>query len=58
MEGFLEDKVKSALDIPEGVRVVALLGIGRGKETHKPSAGCLEMGMVCFAEKWGQSIKL
>jgi nitroreductase len=31
MEGFFEDKVKSTLDIPDGVRVVALLGIGRLK---------------------------
>ena len=58
MKGFFEDKVKSALDIPDGVRVVALLGIGRRKGPDKPYAGRLEVTNVCFAEKWGQSIKL
>jgi nitroreductase len=31
MEGFFEDKVKSVLEIPDSIRVVALLGIGRLK---------------------------
>ena len=34
MEGFLEDKVKEVLKIPQRVRVVALLGIG----VHVPPA--------------------
>jgi nitroreductase len=58
MEGFFEDKVKSALDIPDGVRVVALLGIGRRKGPDKPYAGRHEVSSICFAEKWGQSISL
>jgi nitroreductase len=58
MEGFFEDKVKSTLDIPDGVRVVALLGIGRLKGPDKPYAGRHETSNVCFGEKWGQSIKL
>jgi nitroreductase len=58
MEGFFEDKVKSTLDIPDGVRVVALLGIGRLKGPDKPYAGRHETSNVCFAEKWGQSMKL
>jgi nitroreductase len=58
MEGFYEDKVKSALDIPDGVRVVALLGIGRRKGPDKPYAGRHQVSDICFAEKWGQSIKL
>lgn len=56
MEGFFEDKVKSALEIPDGVRVVALLGIGRRKGPDKAYAGRLEKTNVCFAEKWGHSI--
>jgi len=56
MEGFFEDKVKSALEIPDGVRVVALLGIGRRKGPDKPYAGRREKTDVCFAEKWGRSI--
>ena len=58
MEGFFEDKVKSALDIPDGVRVVALLGIGRRKGPDKPYAGRHEMSNICFTEKWGERIKL
>ncbi len=56
MEGFFEDKGKSVLDIPDGVRVVALLGIGRRKGPDKPYAGRLEMTNVCFAEKWGKAL--
>jgi nitroreductase len=58
MEGFFEDKVKSTLNIPDGVRVVALLGIGKRKGPDKPYAGRHEVGSICFAEEWGQSIKL
>jgi nitroreductase len=58
MEGFFEDNVKSALYIPDGVRVVALLGIGRRKGPDKPYAGRHQVSGICFAEKWGQSIKL
>jgi len=35
MEGFFEDKVKSVLEIPDSIRVVALLGIGRLKGADK-----------------------
>ena len=58
MEGFFEDKVKSVLNIPESVRVVALLGIGRRKGADKPYAGRRAMREVCFTEKWGESINL
>ncbi len=58
MEGFFEDKVKSLLEIPDGVRVVALLGIGRRKGPDKPYAGRRETRDVCFAEKWGKGIDL
>jgi nitroreductase len=58
MEGFYEDKVKSALHIPDSVRVVALLGIGRRKGPDKPYAGRHGMRNVCFAEKWGEGIDL
>jgi nitroreductase len=58
MEGFFEDKVKSVLNIPASVRVVALLGIGRLKGPDKPYAGRHAMRSVCFAEKWGEDINL
>jgi nitroreductase len=39
MEGFFEDKVKSVLEIPDSIRVVALLGLGRLKGADKRYAG-------------------
>jgi nitroreductase len=58
MEGFFEDKVKSVLNIPDSIRVVALLGIGRLKGPDKPYAGRHAMRSVCFADKWGEGISL
>ncbi len=58
MEGFFEDKVKATLGIPERVRVVALLAIGRRKGEDKPYGGRFPMGRVFFAEEWGKGIEL
>jgi len=58
MEGFFEDKVKSVLEIPDSIRVVALLGIGRLKGADKRYAGRHAMRSVCFAETWGEGINL
>ena len=60
MEGFFEDKVKSALNIPDHVRVVALLAlaIGKRKGSGKPYAGRHEMHNVCVSESWREGIKL
>lgn len=58
MEGFFEDKVKELLNIPEDVRVVALLGIGKLKGTDKPYAGRRKLQDICFADKWGANLKL
>jgi nitroreductase len=56
MEGFFEDKVKSVLDIPDNLRVVALLGIGKRKGSDKPYAGRHTLNDICFVEKWGKRI--
>lgn len=56
MEGFFEDKVKSLLNIPDDIRVVALLGIGKLKGPDKPYAGRRKMSDICFKEKWGESV--
>jgi nitroreductase len=58
MEGFYEDKVKAALGIPEQVRVVVLLAIGRRKGEDKRFAGRLSMAQTVFAENWGNSMVL
>lgn len=57
MEGFFEDKVKSLLNIPDKVRVVALLAIGKLKGQDKLYAGRRQLQDVCFMEKWGEAIK-
>lgn len=56
MEGFEEDKVKAALNIPERLRVVALLAIGRRKGPDKPFGGRFKPERVVFADEWGRSI--
>jgi nitroreductase len=57
MEGFEEDKVKALLRIPDRVRVVAFLGIGRRRGPDKPFAGRFEPGHLVFADEWGRSIE-
>lgn len=57
MEGFREDQVRAALKIPERVRVVALLGIGRLKGPDKPYAGRFPAEHTVFSEQWGERIE-
>jgi nitroreductase len=57
MEGFMEDQVKAVLKIPERVRVVALLAIGRLKGKDKMYAGRFEPARSVFADTWGESIE-
>jgi nitroreductase len=56
MEGFYESKVKALLKLPDSVRVVALLSIGRAKGADKPYGGRFPIGRVCFAEEWGKPL--
>ena len=58
MEGFWEDKTRALLKIPESVRVVALLGIGRLKGEDKKYGGRRPMKSVIFGEEWGKPIAL
>ena len=58
MEGFEEDKVKALLKIPERVRVVALLAIGRRTGPDKPYGGRFDPVRTIFAEEWGKKIDL
>lgn len=57
MEGFEEDKVKALLKIPDRVRVVALLGIGRLKGPDKPFAGRFPAEKTVFEHEWGKPIQ-
>ena len=56
MEGFLEDKVKETLGIPAGVRVVALLAIGKRKGDKKPYGGRFPMDHTVFGDTWGKKL--
>jgi len=57
MEGFMEDQVKALLKIPERVRVVAFLAVGRLKGKDKQYAGRFEPTRSVFAEIWCESIE-
>jgi nitroreductase len=57
MEGFEEDKIKSLLKIPERVRVVALLAIGRRKGADKPYGGRFDISRTVFGDEWGKNIE-
>jgi nitroreductase len=56
MEGFSEHKVRAVLGVPERMRVVALLAIGRRKGTDKPFAGRRAFEEICFGESWGSPL--
>lgn len=58
MEGFSESAVKQTLGIPQGVRVVALLAIGRRKGPDKPYGKRFAMERIIFDNKWGAGLKL
>ena len=58
MEGFFEDKVKNLLHIPDSVRVVALLAVGRRKGEKKPFGGRFAMAHTVFGEEWDKPLGL
>ena len=58
MEGFDEDAVKKLLHIPETVRVVMLLAIGRRKGDDKPYGGRFPLDKLAFDNDWGKGLKL
>jgi nitroreductase len=57
MEGFYEDKVKATLGIPDPVRVVALLAVGRLTGPDKSFAGRFSITHTVFADSWGKPIQ-
>ena len=54
MEGFMEDQVKALLKIPERVRVVALLAIGRLKGKDKHVCRKIRAGAIGVCRDLGQ----
>jgi len=53
MEGFDERKVRTAFGIPETVRVVALLAIGKLAPPDKPFGGRFELERTVYEDRWG-----
>lgn len=58
MEGFFEDRVRETLGIPDRVKVVALLAVGRRAGDDKSYGGRFEMKRTVFAERWGNGMEL
>jgi nitroreductase len=58
MEGFSEKAVQETLGLPAGVRVVALLAVGRRKGPKKPYGKRFSLDRLVFAERWGEPVKL
>ena len=57
MEGFQESAVRKALEIPEQVRVIALLAIGKRTGPDKPYGGARAHGIRVFIDKWGNGFQ-
>lgn len=58
MEGFWEDKVKAVLDVPESVRIVALLALGRAKESGHPRTSRFDSSKLLYSERWSAAFSL
>jgi|SRR5438105_14269805 len=58
MEGFYEDQVREVLRIPEHVRVLFLLAIGRLSGEDGKYPGRLPPSRTLFAERYGESFEL
>jgi nitroreductase len=56
MEAFCESKIKGLLNVPDSVRVVALLAIGHRKGPDKPFAGRFPLSRLIFGEEWARPI--
>jgi nitroreductase len=58
MEGFYEDQVREVLGIPEHVRVLFLLAIGRRQGEDGRYPGRLPASRTIFVERYGQAFEL
>jgi len=54
MEGFWEDKVREAFNIPNDVRVLALMALGYKKGEDRPFAGRFDLQKTISSEAFGQ----
>jgi nitroreductase len=54
MEGFYEDQVREVLGIPERVRVIFLLAVGRLQGEDSKYPGRLPASRTIFADRYGQ----
>lgn len=58
MEGFVESKVREVLEVPEHIRVVAMLAIGQRKGDEKPYGGRFPVSQLVFDNVFGKGLKL
>jgi nitroreductase len=56
MEGFYEDQVREVLGIPNHLRVVFLLAVGRLQGEDSKYSGRLPASRTLFAERYGQPL--
>lgn len=54
MEGFEEERVKEAFDIPQDVRVVCIVSLGYAAEPPKTFSGRLPLETLVFWQTYGQ----
>lgn len=52
MEGFFEDQVKEAFEIPDELLVIALLAIGHASKPDRPFGGRFDMGDLVSLDKF------
>lgn len=58
MEGFYEDQVRQVLGIPDHVRVIFLLAVGRLQGKDQTYPGRLPTSRTLFAERYGQAFEV
>ena len=58
MEGFYEEKVREVLGMPEHVRVIFLLAIGRLQGEDSKYPGRLPASRTLFAERYGPPFEI
>jgi len=47
-----EERLKGILNVPEGFKVVSIIGVGHPTRPHRPRPR-IALNELVFAEKWG-----
>lgn len=57
MEGFDAKAVRATFELPADSEVVALLAVGRARDSQTPYPGRLEVSRIAFRERYGEAFK-